>query len=132
MSLTTASDAPGAFGTVTYQTVLNTVWNSSGSVFVPKRVRIQSVSQIPGSGSRLDFTLAYTTSSGSFTESFRVLENGLVSWTEGQTARVSSNWYTLNPVNGDMLDFTLSIKLTNSNTGTGKPVLGQFILILKD
>jgi len=132
MSLKTASNTPSSFGSVEYQTVTNTTWNSAGNTFVPKRMRIQSVGQIPGGG-KIEFIFSYTTGSGTYSETFEASNAGLINWTASQLTKVQSNWFVFdNDTEGDMTDFTLDIRLTNPATGTDQPILGQFILILKD
>jgi len=132
MSLTTSSNSPSSFGTASYQTVTDTIWNGAGNTFVPKRLRIQSVSQIP-SGAKVEFIFNYTTTTGSQQQVFEATDGGLINWKTGQQGQVENNWYVFdNGTEGDMSDFTLEVKITNPTSGTDQPILGQFILILKD
>lgn len=119
MSLTTennaAPSASGGFGTIVYAPVESSLWQDQ---WTAKKFRIQSVCQIPTGGARVTFTFDYTTDQGPQT-AIEVEAGNAPAWEDLAD-------------NGVLQSFQLSIKLTNSSVGGQQPVLGQFILIMKD
>jgi hypothetical protein len=121
MSLVTTTNAAGQIGTVVYKTITNTVWNSGATQFVPRKLRVQSVHNIPSNGSYIKFNFNYTTTQGP-QATITIM-----------AADLNNQWVELDwETHGDIIDFTLSAELRNPNIAGDQPVLGQFILILKD
>jgi len=116
MSLTTNSNASNSTGLITYNTIPATLW---GSAWEARRFRIQNVANIPVGGASVVFYFDYVTDQGPQT---RIQIN----------AADQAVWQNLPTGVGVLLSFTLSIRMTNSSTGGLQPVLGQFILLLKD
>lgn len=121
MSLTTTTSSPNATGTITYKTVSVGAGVNPVVPFTPRKLRIQSVHNKPNA-SQIYFKINYNSSLGPLLIPPSSEPNGIEAKNSG------IQWYD---IEGDMTDFTLSIDLINS-AGNDQPVLGQFILILKD
>lgn len=116
MSLTTTSSSPGAIGTINYKTIATSLGSNPIIPFIPTRFRIQSVHNTL-EASTVSFKVNYTTvSGGPGTEIVVPARDNNVEWHSF--------------IGNDVSDITLSIALQNS--ATAQPILGQFILILKD
>ena len=116
MSLTTNNNASNSSGVIEYDAINSTLWEDAWQA---KRFRIQMVADIPSGGASVTFYFNYITDQG---PQFRIEIDG----------SQSATWVTLPDDVGDLTSFSLSIKLTNSNVGGLQPMLGQFILLLKD
>ena len=121
MSLTTSSQAFSLQGSIDYRPI-----DVSTIGYAIQSIRVQSVQQQPENSSVV-FKFNYTT------DDSRDISNGtIVEVSVNATTDALNSWIELpTGLLGTVTSFTLTVELNNSSLGD-KPLLGQFILLMRD